>query len=119
MINYSNIAVSDETASNISSKDLNILIDSLKEVIDPELGLNIVDLGLVYSIIKKENNIVIEMSLTTPGCPVSETLPTEAEQVAQKALRHLNTNLEVQVVWDPPWSIDKISPQAMKLLGYG
>ncbi len=115
----SSIEISDQVRQIISLPDLDILIDALKEVIDPELGLNIVDLGLVYSIVKQEDIIVIQISLTTPGCPVSETLPIEAERVAQKALAHLKTRLEVQVVWDPPWSIDRISPQAIKLLGAG
>lgn len=80
----------------------------LQEVIDPELGINITDLGLVYEITCDEHqNININMTLTSPGCPMGDVI---IEQVKEK----LNNNFpdsknQVNLVWDPPWNQDMIS----------
>ncbi len=89
---------------------------ALERVIDPELGLDIVRLGLVYSMRQVGDRFVVEMTLTTPGCPVSEQLPREALAVLAEALPELDVDL--QVVWDPPWTPDRLTSEAMEILGY-
>lgn len=86
----------------------------LRGVVDPELGLDIVDLGLVYDIRQEADGIAVEMTLTTPGCPVSESLPAEARQALEAAL---GVPARVVVVWDPPWTPDRIDPAAAAALG--
>ena len=86
----------------------------LHGVIDPELGLDIVDLGLVYDVRQEADAVVVEMTLTTPGCPVSESLPAEAWQALEAAL---GVPARIVVVWDPPWTPDRIDPAAAATLG--
>jgi metal-sulfur cluster biosynthetic enzyme len=77
------------------------VLDTLREVIDPELGCNIVDLGLVYSVSITGAFVAVSMTLTTPGCPMHESI----RWGAQEALLNLEgvAEAEVTVVWDPPW----------------
>lgn len=89
---------------------------ALSAVIDPELGLDIVQMGLVYSLEAIDNVMHVEMTLTTPGCPVSESLPQEAHAAIAEALPEFEVDL--QIVWDPPWTPDMLTPQAMDLLGF-
>ena len=86
----------------------------LHGVVDPELGLDIVDLGLVYAIRPEGDGIAVEMTLTTPGCPVSESLPAEALATLKAAL---DVPVSVEVVWEPPWTPDRIDPAAATALG--
>jgi metal-sulfur cluster biosynthetic enzyme len=89
--------------------------DALRSVVDPELGLDIVDLGLVYRVAAEADGaIAVEMTLTTPGCPVSESLPAEARAVLAAALP---VPVRVDVVWDPPWDPDRITPEGAAALG--
>lgn len=92
--------------------------EQLKQVIDPELNINVVDLGLIYEIIIKENNdVYIEMTLTTPGCPLHDSI-TSGVKHAVSHLEEVN-DVEVLIVWHPTWSPDRMSPVAMKQLrGY-
>jgi len=78
-----------------------LVLQTLRQVIDPELGCNVVDLGLVYSVTLNGGKISVAMTLTTPGCPMHESLRLGAE----RALLSLDgvTDVEVTVVWDPPW----------------
>jgi metal-sulfur cluster biosynthetic enzyme len=75
---------------------------ALREVIDPEIGCNIVDLGLVYDVNIRGDAVQVRMTLTTPGCPMSESLAWGVKQ----ALLNLPpvTDVEVELVWDPPWN---------------
>jgi metal-sulfur cluster biosynthetic enzyme len=86
----------------------------LHDVVDPELGLDIVDLGLVYAVRQDGDGLVVEMTLTTPGCPVSEALPAEASAALEAGL---GVPVQVVVVWDPPWTPDRIDPAAAEVLG--
>jgi len=89
----------------------------LRTVIDPELNINIVDLGLIYDIaIKQESGEVeITMTLTTPGCPLSmvfeEWIPDAVKKVAGV------TNVRINLVWEPPWDPDKISDDVKEEMG--
>jgi metal-sulfur cluster biosynthetic enzyme len=87
---------------------------ALAQVWDPELGIDIVSLGLVYDVRVDGDTVEVDMTLTTPGCPVSEQLPEEARTVLQAALP--DARVVVNVVWDPPWSPANISPVAVERL---
>jgi metal-sulfur cluster biosynthetic enzyme len=95
--------------------------DSLKQCMDPEVPLNIVEMGLIYGIDVKENNDVdIKMTMTTQGCPLHETLVQDATRYVKK-VPGVN-NVHVEIVWDPPWSMDKMSEEAktkIKNMGAG
>ena len=95
--------------------------DSLKQCMDPEVPLNIVEMGLIYGIDVKENNDVdIKMTMTTQGCPLHETLVQDATRYVKKVPGVNNVNVEI--VWDPPWSMDKMSEEAktkIKNMGAG
>jgi len=87
--------------------------DSLKQCMDPEVPLNIVEMGLIYGIDVNDNNDVnIKMTMTTQGCPLHETLVQDATRYVKK-VPGVN-NVSVDVVWDPPWSMDKMSEEAKK-----
>ncbi len=77
------------------------IFETLRQVVDPELGCNIVDLGLVYSVSVTDKKVAVVMTLTTAGCPMHESI----RWGAQNALLNLAgvEEAEVQVVWDPPW----------------
>jgi metal-sulfur cluster biosynthetic enzyme len=91
------------------------VLAALSNVWDPELGLDIVSLGLVYDVRTTDDVVEIDMTLTTPGCPVSEQLPVEAEQAARAAVP--GKTVVVNVVWDPPWTPERLSPVALERLG--
>jgi metal-sulfur cluster biosynthetic enzyme len=95
--------------------------DSLKQCMDPEVPLNIVEMGLIYGIDVAENNDVnIKMTMTTQGCPLHETLVSDATRFVKK-VPGVN-NVHIDIVWDPPWSMDKMSEEAkikIKNMGAG
>jgi len=92
------------------------IIDALQNVYDPELPVNIYDLGLIYSInINADKSIDIEMTLTTPGCPVAQTFPGTVE-CAVKCVEGVE-DVHVELVWDPPWTKDRMSEDALLSLG--
>lgn len=93
------------------------IVEALREVHDPEIPVNIYDLGLIYDILRSEDgDVKIRMTLTAPGCPVAGELPTEvAETVAR--VRGVGV-VEVFLVWDPPWTPDNMSEAARMLLDY-
>ena len=89
---------------------------ALRRVKDPELNLNIIDLGLVYDIRVDENNVEVDMSLTSPGCPSGPEIMTDAEQQL-KAVDGIGT-VAVNLVWSPMWSPDRIEPRVRAYLGF-
>ena len=93
--------------------------DSLKKCMDPEVPLSIVDMGLIYGIDVTDNNDVnIKMTMTTKGCPLHETMVDDVKRYAKK-VTGVN-NVDVEIVWDPPWTMDKMSDEAkamMKTMG--
>ncbi|WP_085992622.1 metal-sulfur cluster assembly factor [Oceanobacillus senegalensis] len=89
--------------------------EALHEVIDPELGVNIVDLGLVYKIeVDNNNNITITMTLTTPGCPMHDSIANGVKH--RLGLIDKIGNIQVDIVWEPAWSPDKMSNRAKEML---
>ena len=95
--------------------DENTIREALREVIDPELGCNIVDLGLLYAIALDGTTVTVQMTLTTPGCPMQESLAWGV----QSALLKLDgvEEVEVELVWDPPWSSDRMTEAGRARLG--
>src|SRR5665213_2648573 len=102
----------------ITSFERDLVEAALREVYDPELGLDIISLGLVYDIHEVDNELIVDMTLTMPGCPVSESLPEEADAAVGDAVRPLGRKSQVRVVWDPPWSIERMSAEAAERLGF-
>ncbi|OGK25727.1 hypothetical protein A3C28_00120 [Candidatus Roizmanbacteria bacterium RIFCSPHIGHO2_02_FULL_39_9] len=91
--------------------------DKLTEVMDPELNISIVDLGLVYGVeLKKDKKIKITMTLTTIGCPLFNLIEQEAK-IKLKELEIDEKNIEFDLTFDPPWSMEKMSERAKAMLG--
>jgi metal-sulfur cluster biosynthetic enzyme len=83
--------------------DEEVVRDALRHVDDPEAGMNIVDLGLVYSVTVGDDRIDVDMTMTTPACPVAELLVDEA-CAAIESIAPPGTLVDVHLVWDPPWN---------------
>ena len=102
----------------LSQIQLESVINSIKNVQDPEIPINIYDLGLIYDIkILSNNDIKIKMSLTAPGCPVAGEMPQEVADTVCK-LKDVG-EVEVELIWDPPWTTDRMSEDARLALGIG
>ena len=100
---------------NMSTVNPEQIRNSLKQCMDPEVPINIVDMGLIYGIDVSDNNDVnIKMTMTTQGCPLHETLVSDVTRYAKK-VPGVN-KVQVNIVWDPPWSIDKMSDEAKAML---
>jgi FeS assembly SUF system protein len=92
------------------------VIDALKEIYDPEIPVNIYELGLIYGVdIDDDGGVAITMTLTTPHCPVAESMPGEVE-LRVGAVPGVR-DVEVNLVWDPPWDMAKMSDEAKLELG--
>lgn len=89
--------------------------DALKSVVDPEAGLNIVDLGLVYDIAVEDGRLVALITFTTEACPVGPRLADEAERALVSAAGAMP--VEVRITFDPPWTPERITPDGRALLG--
>ena len=88
---------------------------SLKQCMDPEIPISIVDLGLIYGInISEKNDVDIKMTMTTKGCPLHDTMVDDVKRYTRKVAGVNNVN--VDIVWDPPWSMDKISEEAKSMM---
>ena len=89
----------------------NKIIETIKKIYDPEIPVNIYDLGLIYKIeVDEKNNVSIDMTLTSPNCPVAESLPKEVKDNIMKLEGVSDVNLNL--VWEPPWDKDKMSEAA-------
>ena len=87
------------------------IITEIKKIYDPEIPVNIYELGLIYDIIiEKDNNVKINMTLTSPNCPVAESLPKEVKDSIME-IKEVK-NVDLNLVWDPPWDKDMMSEAA-------
>ena len=96
--------------------DRDALMAALKNVYDPELGVNVVDLGLIYGIEQQDGTIQVDMTMTTPGCPLHESLLQgvgDALSIFPGVER-----VEVRLVWEPIWTPDRISAEGRQALGW-
>jgi FeS assembly SUF system protein len=93
------------------------IVAVLKTIYDPEIPVDIYELGLIYEVkIDKDNNVEIEMTLTSPNCPVAETMPKEVEDKVAYILGVKSA--KVNIVFDPPWTKDMMSEEAQLELGF-
>ena len=89
----------------------NQVIEEIKKIYDPEIPVNIYELGLIYKIdVDEKNKVNIDMTLTSPNCPVAESLPNEVKENIKKVEGVSDVNLNL--VWEPPWDKDKMSEAA-------
>ncbi len=97
------------------------ILSAMKAVEDPELGINVVDLGLLYGVRQDdEGNVTLDMTLTSMGCPLTEQILSDS-RAALEGLEGVN-GVDINWVWDPPWSPDSMSEEGrfmMKVMGYG
>ncbi len=93
-----------------------LVMQKLSEVVDPEIGLNIVEMGLIYSVEINGESVDVKMTLTAPGCPLQNTLVSIAKDAIQQIQGIKNVN--IQIVWDPPWHPSMMSEEAKKKLGF-
>src|SRR6056297_1443693 len=82
------------------------IVRQLRDVIDPELGVNIVDLGLVYNILIDDGKVVLEYTVTTPGCPMRRYLQQQIEETLE-SMEGVE-DFEIKLVWEPEWNVDMI-----------
>jgi len=105
--------MTEDNAQDLGDK----IVVALKSIFDPEIPVDIYELGLIYDVmISDENDVKILMTLTSPNCPVAETLPVEVEEVV-KTLEEVR-NAEVEITFDPTWTQDMMSEEAKLELGF-
>lgn len=110
------IETATEAAKEVEGTTEERIVAALKNVYDPEIPVNIFDLGLIYGVeLDGENVAHVEMTLTTPGCPVAQTFPSMVETV----VRSIDgvSDAEVNLVWEPPWTQDMLTEAAKLQLG--
>jgi len=94
------------------------ILDSLKQCMDPEIPINVVDMGLIYGVdVGADNKIDIKMTMTTRGCPLHDTLVSDVKRYVNKVPGVNGVNVEI--VWDPVWTPEKMSDAGKKLINYG
>ena len=87
------------------------IISEIKKIYDPEIPVNIYELGLIYKIeVENDNKVLIEMTLTSPNCPVAESLPKDVKESAMQVEEI--EEVDIKLVWDPPWTKDMMSAAA-------
>ena len=91
------------------------LLQALRGVDDPEIGMSIVDLGLVYRAERKPDGIEVALTLSTPSCPLSEMLIEQAREALQARFPDAPA-IHIELIWDPPWTPDRMSETARRLL---
>jgi FeS assembly SUF system protein len=105
-----------ENRADLGSLETKIT-DALRTIFDPEIPVNIYDLGLIYEVdMEADRNIKIKMTLTSPNCPAAEILPGEVQSKIETIPGV--SGVEVEIVWDPPWSPDMMSDAAKLELGF-
>ena len=101
---------------NTPAPDRESLRAALRQVMDPELGSNIVDLGLVYAVETTGGNVIVTMTLTTRGCPMNDFISAGVGQ-ALLAVDGV-ANVKVRIVWEPAWTTDRMSPEVRRSIGF-
>lgn len=91
--------------------------EALRDVVDPEVGVNVVDLGLVYGIEERDGDVRIALTMTSPTCPLHEYLSTHAERAVRRALPNVHS-VRVDIVWEPPWRPDMMTEETRRQLGW-
>jgi metal-sulfur cluster biosynthetic enzyme len=91
--------------------------EALRLVVDPEVGVNVVDLGLVYDVTVCDDDVQVTMTMTTPACPLGESLTEQAEATVRQNVAGVRS-VRVDLVWEPPWEPSMMSGEARKQLGW-
>jgi metal-sulfur cluster biosynthetic enzyme len=108
----------DVDLSGSSTLTVDDVTEAMKDVVDPELGINVVDLGLVYDVhLDEEKNVVLDMTLTSAACPLTDVITDQTEQ----ALEGMVSDVSINWVWMPPWGPDKITEdgrEQLRALGF-
>lgn len=91
--------------------------DALSQVMDPEAGMNIVDLGLIYGIDVSDEGVQVQMTMTSAACPMADMIVDDAYAALEGALPR-NTPVEIEMVWDPPWTPERMSGLARDHFGW-
>ena len=97
--------------------DTELIRDALRKVVDPEVGANIVDLGLVYRIELTDRQLLVEMTMTSPACPMGDLIVDDAHAELDRVLP-ADVSVNIQVVWEPPWHPSMMSEQCRLRLGW-
>jgi len=104
-----------ESATRVPSED--DVYEALRDVVDPELGINVVDLGLIYGLsIDEKAAVTVDMTLTSAACPLTDVIEEQAEAALTGGPAPLATNLAINWVWMPPWGPDKITDEGREQL---
>ncbi|MGH9044537.1 MAG: metal-sulfur cluster assembly factor [Acidimicrobiales bacterium] len=111
------ISIRENGARSVAGDPVETAWLALEGVYDPELCLDVVSLGLVYDVRESAGGVTVVMTLTTPGCPAAESLPDLARETIADAFEP-GTPVEVQVVWEPPWTPAMMSDDAATALGF-
>ena len=116
--NQSKIAVEDKKEEYEMTAKIDDVTEAMKDVVDPELGINVVDLGLIYDVMVDESNTaVLNMTLTSAACPLQDVI----EDQTRAALAPLTSDVKINWAWMPPWGPDKISDdgrEQLRALGF-
>jgi metal-sulfur cluster biosynthetic enzyme len=105
------------TSGSSASPTVEALRHALTRVLDPEVGMNIVDLGLVYEIRVGSGHVEVDITMTTPSCPMGSMIQDETRDVVREASPP-GTRVAVNLVWDPPWDPSKMSDRAREHFGW-
>ncbi len=109
---FPDVDVAQATAGTTATSDDDV-IEAMKDVVDPELGINVVDLGLVYGVdVDEHSNAVLQMTLTSAACPLTDVI----EDQTRSALDGLVNDFRIDWVWMPPWGPDKITDDGREML---
>ena len=92
------------------------VLDALRGVMDPELGMNVVELGLVYGVDVEAGGVRVRLTMTTPACPLGEQIVRDADERV-RALEGVK-DVDIELVWEPPWSPARMEPSAREALGW-
>jgi len=92
------------------------VIEALRCVYDPELGVNVVDLGLIYGVRVEGRSVHVRMTLTVPGCPLHDSISSAVDEAVRYIMPDAE-KVEVELVWDPPWSPERITEAGRRELG--
>lgn len=93
------------------------LIEALRQVVDPEMAMNIVDLGLVYALSYAPAQVIVTITMTSAACPVADVIMAEIEDALDRVLPR-SCEIEIELVWDPPWSPARMSARARRAFGW-
>lgn len=97
---------------------LSLLVEqALRRVVDPEIAMNIVDVGLVYEVTVDADRVLVLMTMTSAACPVADVILDEVGIELERAVPE-NRRIELELTWEPPWTPDRMSPHARRFMGW-